>query len=136
MPYRQSLWATDVTVAGVHLGLADKWSGGEKTSDSNMYMRAGGNVNLGARATRGDGTATFLVDETLDSQLRALDSGVGQSDAVIVRYALRDDGITPMTGRRYTLTGKLKEVPQPDGDYGSSDGATVDLQFSLDADLA
>lgn len=135
MPYRQSLWRTDITVGGMHLGLADAWTGGEKTSDSNTYARATGRINLGAEATRGDGTATYLYDERLHAIFKALDRGVGTLNAIITRTPLGDDG-TPFAGGGYTLTGKLKEVPQPDGSYDSSDGATVELQFALDAPMA
>jgi hypothetical protein len=135
MPYRQSQWRTDVVVGGFHLGLADKWDGGDKSADTTTYPRASGDVALGGKATRADGTATYLYDEQLHAIFKALDSGVGSLNARITRTPTGDDG-TPFPGGAFTLTGHLKAVPMPAGDYGSNDGATVDLQFALDTALA
>lgn len=135
MPYRQSQWHTYINVGGFDLGRADKWSGGEKTSDNGTYPRADGDTDLGGRASRGDGTATYLYDEKLHAVFKQLDSGVGSLRAVITRVPVGDDG-TPFAGGGFTLRGKLKEVPMPDGDYSSNDGAEVELQFSLEAALA
>lgn len=135
MPYRQSQWSTDITVDAIHLGLADKWDGGGTAADSQTYPRANGPKNLGGTRARGDGTATYLYDETLDAAFKALDAGAGELDAIIHRTPLGDDG-TAFASGGFTMTGKLKEVPQPPGDYGSNDGAEVALVFSLDPDFA
>lgn len=135
MPNRQSEWETDITVDDIHLGKADKWDGGGIVADSTTYFRATGPKNLGGTRSRSTGTATYLYDETLDASFRALDAGAGSLNAVIHRTPLGDDG-TPMASGGYTLTGKLKEVPQPAGDYSSNDGADVAIVFDLDPDIA
>jgi hypothetical protein len=139
MPYRQSLWRTQVSVGPTgreyDLGPADKWAGGGGTSDANSYPRANGSVALGGRKTRDDGTATYLYDEKMHSLYRTLDNGVGMFRAVIVRTPLKDDG-SPMLGGGFTMTGGLAGISEPDTDYGSNDGAEVELSFNLDAPLA
>lgn len=135
MPSRQSLWSTDITVGGIHLGLADKWDGGESTVTSGVYWRATGKKSLGGVPDRNDGTATYLYDEKLHASFRALNDGNGNLDAIIIRTPLNDDG-TPFAGGGFTMTGVLQEVPMPSGDYSSNDGADVALVFQLDGPLA
>lgn len=135
MPYRQSQWRTDVTIGPYPLGLADKWAGGGSDSDTSTYPRASGDVQLGGKKTREDGTATYLYDEAMHAVYKAIDRGAGNLGAVIVRTPLGDDG-TPYAGGAFTLKGKVKGVSMPEGDYGSNDGAEVEITFTLDADLA
>lgn len=135
MAYRKSSWSTDITVDDVHLGLADQWADGGIVADTQTYPRANGPKNLGGTRTRNTGTATYLYDETIDACFRRLDQGAGSLDAVIHRTPLGDDG-TPMASGGFTLTGKLKEVPQPDGNYGDNTGADIALVFDLDPDIA
>lgn len=135
MPYRQSQWRTDVTVGQIALGLADKWSGGESDSDGTVYPRASGDVQLGGKKTRSDGTATFLYDEVLHNVYKQIDQGAGVMACTIVRTPVGDDG-TPFPGGALTLKGKVKGLSMPEGDYGSNDGAEVEITFTLDADLA
>lgn len=136
MPYRQSQWRTDITVGGnIHLGLADKWAGGNADSDTGDYPRASGRVPLGGQKTRDEGTATYLCDEQLYAVFKQIDEGAGDMPAVITRTPVGDDG-TPFAGGALTLKGKVKGVSMPDGDYGSSDGAEVEISFYLEAQLA
>ena len=134
MAYKQSNWRTQIVVGGFDLGLADKWQGGEKTADNTAYRTRKGQRQLGGVPERGDGTATYLFTEELAQVFRQLDAGVGSLDALVTRTPCGDDG-TPFSTGSYTMEGKLKEVPQPEDDVSSSDGATVELQFSLNADL-
>lgn len=120
----------------INLGLADRFSGGNKTSDASTYERANGSVALGARASREDATATWLFDETINTVFRQLDNGVGEWRAIIIRTPLADDR-TPMVGApAITLRGQMTGVSMPDTDYSSSDGAEVEITFNLDAALA
>lgn len=135
LPSRQSLWSTDITAGGIHLGLADKWSGGASTVTAGEYWRATGKKSLGGIADRDDGTANYLYDEAMHSVFRQLDVGNGGLDAVIVRTPLNDDG-TPFVGGGFTMTGQLTGVAMPDGDYSSNDGAEAVLTFQLDGPLA
>lgn len=135
MPYRQSLVRADVTVGTHHLGIADKWDGGEGDADIGTYQRASGPVTLGGPKTRGDGTATFLVDEAFWAVWPDLDRGRGSLRATIVLVPIGDDG-TPFATGPVTLTGTLKTVPTPQGDFSSNDGNAVALVFSLDAERA
>jgi hypothetical protein len=136
MPYRQSLWRTDLTIEDIGpLGPADKWEGGEKTSDTSDYPRASGSVALGGRASREDGTATYLYDERFHASYKTIERGVGRLRVVITRTPLGDDG-TAFAGGGYTLTGRVKSLTMPGTDYGSNDGAEVEIGIQLDADFA
>lgn len=139
MPYRQSLWRTQITVGAsgreYNLGVADRWSGAGAGSDGSSYARANGDVALGGRKSREEGTARYLYDERLHAMFKALDAGVGTFRAVVTRSPLADDG-TPFIGGGFTMTGILTGVSQPDTDYSSNDGAEVELTFTLDAPLA
>lgn len=92
-------------------------------------------MQLGGKKTRDEGTATFLYDEAMHAVFKDIDRGSGSMPAVIVRTPLGDDK-TPMVGSAITLKGIVKGVSMPDGDYGSNDGAEVEIVFTLDADLA
>lgn len=135
MPYRQNQWRTDITVGDHHLGLAAKWEGAKKDSETSSYPTAEGDVPLGGKATRDDGTATYLYNERIHAIAKKLDDGAGSLDATITRTPHGDDG-TPMAGGGYTMTGKLKSVELPEGDAGSSDGAEIKFEFNIDPVLA
>lgn len=137
MAYTESKTRADITVAGVHLGIADAWSGGEKTSDGTYYQRATGPKALGAPPTRNDGKATYLFDEAFAAIFRKLDTMVGRGDkrATIALTVVSDDG-TPFPGGAIQLSGFLKTLPPPPGDPKSADPAEMDLEFTLNPDLS
>lgn len=141
MPYRQSLVRADVTVGvgpsqtPIHIGIADKWDGGDGDSDIGSYMRASGEQTLGGPKTRDDATATFLVDEAFWAIWPELDRGRGSLRASISLVPTGDDG-TPFATGPVTLNGTLKTVPTPQGDFSSNEGNAVGLVFKMDADRA
>lgn len=139
MPYRQSNWRTQVSVGPtgreINLGLTDRFSGGNKTSDTTSYERASGSVALGGRPSREDATATWLYDEAMHAIYKTIDAGVGVYKCVIIRTPEADDG-TPYPGGALTFTGSVTGLSMPDTDYSSNDGAEVEITFNLDAPIA
>lgn len=137
MAYTQSKTRANIVIAGVRLGVADQWSGGEKTSDGSYYTRADGQKPLGAPPTRNDGKATYLFTEQFSAIYYQLDVMVGRGDkrATISLTTVGDDG-TPFPGGAINLSGFLKTLPPPPGDPKSSDPAELDLEFTLNPDLS
>ena len=137
MASTQSAIRADITIGGVHVGIADKWSGGEKTADINVYQRSGGEMLLGGAASRNDGKATYLYDTNMHGIFAKLDAMVGRGDmaAVIGITPLADDG-TPWSGQGQTLKGLLKTLPPPPADWNNNNAAEIELDFALEAQLA
>lgn len=135
MPYRQSLVRADITAGPHHLGIADKWDGGDGDSDIGTYQRASGEVTLGGPKTRDDATATYLCDEAFWAVWPALDRGRGSLRSSMVLTPVGDDG-TPFASGSVTLTGTLKTVPTPSGDFSSNEGNAIALVFKMDAERA
>lgn len=139
MPYRQSQWRTDITIDGVgNVGgqAAKAWEGAGADADTSVYQRASGAVQLGGAPTRDDGTATYLYDEVLHAQWKAIEAAQKRSArARITRTPVSDDG-TPFTGGGFTMTGVVKGCTLPASDYASSDGAEAQIVFAVDAPLA
>lgn len=140
MPYRNSLWRTQVSVGPtgreLNLGRADRFTGGNKTADGGTYERAEGTVALGGRPSREDATATWLFDETMNTVYRQIDNGVGEWRAIIIRTPLNDDRTAMVGAPAITLRGQVTGLSMPDTDYSSNDGAEVEITFNLDAPLA
>lgn len=139
MPARQDRWETSITITdsqgAIALGLADKWSGGGKSSDSKIYPRARGDLQLGGKATREDGKAEYLYYDIKQFAQR-LDSAVGSGKATIARREIGDDGLAIAGGQTHTLKAVLKSFSLPEGDAGGNDGAVCELEFALDVELA
>ena len=137
MSSTQSSVRVDITIGGVHVGIADKWSGGEKTADVNTYIRSTGEMLLGGPCTRGDGKATYLFDENMYGIYAKLDAMVGRGDksAVIGITPLADDG-TPWAGANIKVKGVLKTLPPPPSDWTSNNAAEIELDFAMQAELA
>lgn len=136
--YTQANVRYDITVGGVHLGIADSFDGGNKTADVKVYQRANGNKVLTGPPTRDTGKATYLYDEPFHAIYQQLDASVGKGNkkAVIGRAIYGDDG-TPFAGKALPpLTGILTSLGNPPSDPKSADAAEVDLEFTLDTEAA
>lgn len=138
MPHRQQQWETQITVTDrsgpMILGLADEWSGGGKSSESKVYPRSRGDIQLGGKSTREDGKAVYLYADIAQFASR-LDVAVGSGKATISRREVGDDGQQITGGDTVTLKGVLKSFALPDSSADGNDGATCELEFALDTDL-
>lgn len=138
--YRQSQWRRQVFVQAadghwIDVGISDKWTGGGKKSDPEMYHQGDGTtINLGGDTSRDDGTATYLYKEKIHSIYALLDQGVG-SAAVRVDLTPLDDNRMPWQAGGFSMTGKLAGLTQPESGGGQNGGAEIELLLNLDDDL-
>jgi hypothetical protein len=132
MPYRQAQWTTSITIGTKLIGNFKSWEGGSVDSEDSKYQNHDGEIVLGGRRTRENGTARRLFKEEDAALVKFLDESVGTS-AEIVRAPVGDDGVA--WGQSYTLKGKLKSVALPDHDAASEDGGELVLEFSLNSAL-
>jgi hypothetical protein len=138
MPYTKASIRYDITVGGVHLGVADAFDGGNKTAEITVYPRASGNKVLTALPKRDTGKATYLYTEEFHAIYQQLDAAVGKGNkkAVIGRAAYGDDG-TPFAGAGLPpLTGIITNLGNPPSDPKSADPAEVEIEFALDTEAA
>lgn len=141
MPYRQSLWRYQVFVENVDtgqyidLGIADEFTGGSKTAESEDFSRGDGTTQpLGGDAKREPGTATYLYTEAVHAVFRIIDRGVGAAKVRVVATPT-DDNRMPWANP-YTMVGMLTTAPLPEGGGGKNAAATIALNMSLQTELA
>lgn len=139
MPNRQQQWETQITVEDATgpmvLGLADKFSGAGRSSDSKLYPRARGDIQLGGKSAREDGKAEYLYFDVRGFAKR-LDSACGSGKVTITRREIGDDGLLVTGGESYTLTGRLKSFSLPESAADGEDGAICEMEFALDTEMA
>lgn len=134
MSYRQSQWITSIKVGDVDLGRFKSWEGGGADSEDSKYQNHDGEIVLGGRKTRDNGTAKRLYREADYLLTKWLDGTAIGLPAVITRIPVGDDG--QPWGEPIVLRGKLKAVKIPDHDQEQDDGGELELEFTLSTSIA
>jgi hypothetical protein len=117
-----------VTLDGRPLGVWDKWTGGEATSEETKY-RPGGmqpHVSLGGAVTIENVTISKLA--TGEDDVHYLISRAGKGEVIATRQGLDADGNA--FGRPLTYRGKLQRVAPAEIDSESSDPALLELEVA------
>lgn len=129
MPYREAQWITSIKVGDRDLGRFKSWEGADADSDDSKYVDYDGEIPLGGRKTRANGTAKRLYRERDHALAHWLDNEAIGLEAIITRVPVGDDG-NPW-GDPIVLSGKLKGVKIPNHDQSSDGGGELELAFTM-----
>lgn len=129
----QSQFRTTVTIGGINLGPALKWTGGEKTSTVGTAFDDKGGHPTSGPPTRSNGTATYNYTPAIHLVKRKI-GNTGNAACTVARVPLADDG-SEYPGGAYSMAGKLVTLGEPDSDQSSSDPTTIDIEMALEVDL-
>jgi len=122
---RQDEASITLTVDGVNYDNGDDWfsytggglsAAGAKTRAGSM----GDEIELGGPATRADATITTQNSEQMAGQHKTLEHLIGKGNAVITIQYL-DEYSHVLTGRGFSVRGKLKEATLPDSNANTPD---------------
>lgn len=136
-PTREDTWLVSVSLDNRDLGVWDTKSGGEIDSEEAKYSPGGmgPEISLGGRTTIGNLTVGRYLDTARDWPLMKWLAGrAGKGRGAI--------GITPLSingeraGDPITYGGTLKTVTLPDIDSTGTDAALVELEFTVDGNIA
>jgi hypothetical protein len=136
-PTREDTWRIDVTVGGRVLGVFDSKDGGEIDSEEAKYAPGGmmPEISLGGRRTIGNITVGRYCDRTRDWPLiKWLANQVGAARVTIGLTPLDPNGI--VGGDPLTYSGTLKTVTPPDIDSTGNDAAKLELECTIDGQVA
>lgn len=135
MAYRQALWITQIKIGDRDIGRFKSWEGGGATSEDSKYDNWDGQIPLGGKKSRENGTAKRLYREEDHALAHWLDNVAIGQDATITRIPVGDDGV-PWPGDSIVLKGILLNVKIPDHDQAQDDGGELELEFSLSPVMA
>lgn len=136
-PTREDTWLVTASLDGRDLGVWDTASGGEIDSEEAKY-RPGGmgpEISLGGSRTIGNLTIGRYLDTARDWPLikwLASRTGAGRGTVGITPLAI--DG--SRAGDPLTYQGTLKTVTRPDLDSTGTDAAILELEFTVDGNVA
>jgi hypothetical protein len=137
LPTREDTWLVTVAVDGRPLGVFDTKAGGEIDSEETKYAPGGmaAEISLGGRRTIGNVTVGRYCDRTRNWPIiKWLSDRVGSGRVAI--------GVTPLAfdatpgGQQMGYTGTLKQVTPPDIDSTGSDAAKLELECTIDGEVA
>ena len=134
MAYRAAQWITRIKVGDKDLGRFKSWEGGNVDSEDSKYQNWDGEIVLGGRKSRDDGTAKRLYREADHAIAHWLNNDAIGLAAEITRVPVGDDG--EPWGETIVLKGRLKSVKIPDHDQASDDGGELELGFTLSTTFA
>lgn len=131
---REDQYAVSVSVDGEPLGVFDKFSGGETSSEETKY-KPGGMVpqrSLGGSASTDNVTVSRLYDlERGDNDLvKRLRPRTGRGIVVVSKQPLDVDG-NPF-GKPDVYTGKLQRIKAPDHDSESTSAGIWEMEVSTE----
>ena len=136
-PEREDTWLITCSLEGRDLGVFDTKSGGEIDSEEVKYRPGGmgAEISLGGAKTIANLTIGRYVDRLRDWPIiKWLAAMAGAGRGTI--------GITPLdfhgvrAGDPLVYNGTLKQVTPPDIDSMGTDQAMLELEFTIDGDVA
>ena len=136
-PTREDTWLITVALDDRDLGTFDTKSGGEIDSEESKYQPGGmaPEISLGGRTTIGNLTVGRYLDILRDWPLMKWIAGrVGKGRGSIGITPLDPNGVR--AGDPIVYGGTLKTLTIPDLDSTGTDAALVEMEFTIDGQIA
>lgn len=131
---RQDQWLVTATVDGVSIGIFDKMTGGEITSEETKYAPGGMQPQVSLGGMRSVENVTISRLARGEDDVHWLFERAGRADMSVTRQPLDADGNA--YGRPVTYSGKLQGVTPAEIDSESSDAALLELEMAPSGSIA